>query len=222
MTFAHEGNKTSLDGLVNFEKMHMMAQTMRTIRFCRSRHLGKCFHLLYLISRINLYICFSHGLLQTLALTAKPQMKFCSFLLRPLLFSCLFRFHWPIFLILFLFLSFIHSDVSIFHRLNWYINEIITFSTGSTVTKKWGRYSCIRCLFSSDWKPKTIDNNVTENRAQPKAINWSKLKFSFVCAHRTRTFTHTHTHPPYQCWLRLLSAKPLTILYMRREKPHST
>lgn len=40
MTFAHEGNKTSLDGLVNFEKMHMMAQTMRTIRFCRSRHLG--------------------------------------------------------------------------------------------------------------------------------------------------------------------------------------
>lgn len=43
MTFAHEGNKTSLDGLVNFEKMHMMAQTMRTIRFCRSRHLGEYF-----------------------------------------------------------------------------------------------------------------------------------------------------------------------------------
>lgn len=42
MTFAHEGNKTSLDGLVNFEKMHMMAQTMRTIRLCRSRHLGRC------------------------------------------------------------------------------------------------------------------------------------------------------------------------------------
>lgn len=41
MTFAHEGNKTSLDGLVNFEKMHMMAQTMRAVRFCRSRHLGK-------------------------------------------------------------------------------------------------------------------------------------------------------------------------------------
>ncbi|XP_020717150.1 rap guanine nucleotide exchange factor 4 isoform X2 [Ceratitis capitata] len=37
MTFAHEGNKTSLDGLVNFEKMHMMAQTMRTMRYCRSR-----------------------------------------------------------------------------------------------------------------------------------------------------------------------------------------
>lgn len=40
MTFTHEGNKTCLDGLVNFEKMHMLAQTMRTIRFCRSRHLG--------------------------------------------------------------------------------------------------------------------------------------------------------------------------------------
>ncbi|XP_031350404.1 rap guanine nucleotide exchange factor 4 isoform X1 [Photinus pyralis] len=39
MTFTHEGNKTSLDGLVNFEKMHMLAQTLRTIRFCRSRHL---------------------------------------------------------------------------------------------------------------------------------------------------------------------------------------
>ncbi|XP_055620288.1 rap guanine nucleotide exchange factor 4 isoform X2 [Toxorhynchites rutilus septentrionalis] len=39
MTFAHEGNKTSLEGLVNFEKMHMMAQTMRTVRYCRSRHL---------------------------------------------------------------------------------------------------------------------------------------------------------------------------------------
>lgn len=41
MTFAHEGNKTSVDGLVNFEKMHMMASTMRAVRFCRSRHLGE-------------------------------------------------------------------------------------------------------------------------------------------------------------------------------------
>ncbi|GLH02088.1 Guanine nucleotide-releasing factor 2 [Gryllus bimaculatus] len=39
MTFVHEGNKTCVDGLVNFEKMHMLAQTMRTIRYCRSRHL---------------------------------------------------------------------------------------------------------------------------------------------------------------------------------------
>ena len=41
MTFAHEGNKTSRDGLVNFEKMHILAMTMRTIRYCRSRHLGE-------------------------------------------------------------------------------------------------------------------------------------------------------------------------------------
>ncbi|KAF4532333.1 hypothetical protein B566_EDAN003636 [Ephemera danica] len=39
MTFTHEGNKTCLDGLVNFEKMHMLAQTMRTIRYCRNRQL---------------------------------------------------------------------------------------------------------------------------------------------------------------------------------------
>lgn len=36
MTFTHEGNKTYYDGLVNFEKMHMIAQTLRTVRCCRS------------------------------------------------------------------------------------------------------------------------------------------------------------------------------------------
>ena len=43
MTFTHEGNRTLLDGagLVNFEKMHMLAQTMRTLRYCRSRQLRK-------------------------------------------------------------------------------------------------------------------------------------------------------------------------------------
>nr|XP_045601752.1 rap guanine nucleotide exchange factor 4-like isoform X3 [Procambarus clarkii] len=40
MTFTHEGNRTLTDGLVNFEKMHMLAQTLRTIRYCRSRPLG--------------------------------------------------------------------------------------------------------------------------------------------------------------------------------------
>lgn len=59
MTFAHEGNKTSLDGLVNFEKMHMMAQTMRTIRFCRSRHLGErisIFIFMYIVQAYATYI----------------------------------------------------------------------------------------------------------------------------------------------------------------------
>ncbi|XP_077869174.1 rap guanine nucleotide exchange factor 4-like [Saccoglossus kowalevskii] len=36
MTFTHEGNKTYFDGLVNFEKMHMIATTIRTIKYCRS------------------------------------------------------------------------------------------------------------------------------------------------------------------------------------------
>ncbi|BET03360.1 exchange factor [Nesidiocoris tenuis] len=39
MTFIHEGNKTMVDGLVNFEKMHMLAQTLRTLRYCRNRRL---------------------------------------------------------------------------------------------------------------------------------------------------------------------------------------
>lgn len=37
MTFSHEGNKTYLEGLVNFEKMHMIAQTLRSLRQCRSQ-----------------------------------------------------------------------------------------------------------------------------------------------------------------------------------------
>ncbi|XP_042213028.1 rap guanine nucleotide exchange factor 4-like isoform X3 [Homarus americanus] len=40
MTFTHEGNRTLMEGLVNFEKMHMLAQTLRTIRYCRSRPLA--------------------------------------------------------------------------------------------------------------------------------------------------------------------------------------
>ncbi|KAI0242959.1 Rap guanine nucleotide exchange factor 4 [Lamellibrachia satsuma] len=41
MTFTHEGNKTYFNSLVNFEKMYMIAQTMRTVRYCRSRSLGR-------------------------------------------------------------------------------------------------------------------------------------------------------------------------------------
>ena len=55
MTFAHEGNKTSIDGLVNFEKMHMMASTMRAVRFCRSRHLGE-FQACYKLAE-NVWTC---------------------------------------------------------------------------------------------------------------------------------------------------------------------
>ncbi|CAF1636574.1 unnamed protein product [Didymodactylos carnosus] len=39
MTFTHEGNKTYFEGLVNFEKMRMLAHTMRTLNICRSKPL---------------------------------------------------------------------------------------------------------------------------------------------------------------------------------------
>ncbi|KFV84856.1 Rap guanine nucleotide exchange factor 4, partial [Struthio camelus australis] len=37
MTFTHEGNKTLTDNLVNFEKMRMIANTVRTVKFCRNQ-----------------------------------------------------------------------------------------------------------------------------------------------------------------------------------------
>uniref|UniRef100_A0AAY4ESU8 Rap guanine nucleotide exchange factor 4 n=1 Tax=Denticeps clupeoides TaxID=299321 RepID=A0AAY4ESU8_9TELE len=38
MTFTHEGNKTFVDNLVNFEKMRLIANTIRTVRHCRSQY----------------------------------------------------------------------------------------------------------------------------------------------------------------------------------------
>ncbi|KAM6985252.1 rap guanine nucleotide exchange factor 4 isoform 2-T2 [Aplochiton taeniatus] len=37
MTFTHEGNRTFIDSLVNFEKMRMIANTVRIVRYCRSQ-----------------------------------------------------------------------------------------------------------------------------------------------------------------------------------------
>ncbi|KAK1903289.1 Rap guanine nucleotide exchange factor 4 [Dissostichus eleginoides] len=37
MTFTHEGNKTVIDCLVNFEKMRMIANTVKIVRYCRSQ-----------------------------------------------------------------------------------------------------------------------------------------------------------------------------------------
>ncbi|XP_034042266.1 rap guanine nucleotide exchange factor 4-like isoform X1 [Thalassophryne amazonica] len=37
MTFTHDGNKTFIDNLVNFEKMRMIANTVKTVRHCRSQ-----------------------------------------------------------------------------------------------------------------------------------------------------------------------------------------
>uniref|UniRef100_A0AAR2J464 Rap guanine nucleotide exchange factor (GEF) 4 n=1 Tax=Pygocentrus nattereri TaxID=42514 RepID=A0AAR2J464_PYGNA len=41
MTFTHEGNKTFVDGLVNFEKMRLIANTIRAVRHCRSQPFSK-------------------------------------------------------------------------------------------------------------------------------------------------------------------------------------
>ncbi|KAI6235374.1 Rap guanine nucleotide exchange factor 1 [Aphelenchoides besseyi] len=38
LTFMHEGNKTYFSGLVNFEKMHMIANVLRTFRNCKTKH----------------------------------------------------------------------------------------------------------------------------------------------------------------------------------------
>uniref|UniRef100_UPI0037E6FA35 rap guanine nucleotide exchange factor 5-like isoform X1 n=1 Tax=Semicossyphus pulcher TaxID=241346 RepID=UPI0037E6FA35 len=40
ITFIHEGNKTFHDNLVNFEKLHMIADTVRLIRQCQRDHMG--------------------------------------------------------------------------------------------------------------------------------------------------------------------------------------
>uniref|UniRef100_A0A3B4VGG6 Rap guanine nucleotide exchange factor 4 n=1 Tax=Seriola dumerili TaxID=41447 RepID=A0A3B4VGG6_SERDU len=37
MTFTHDGNKTFIDNLVNFEKMRMIANTVKIVRYCRSQ-----------------------------------------------------------------------------------------------------------------------------------------------------------------------------------------
>uniref|UniRef100_A0A3B3HWZ8 Rap guanine nucleotide exchange factor 4 n=1 Tax=Oryzias latipes TaxID=8090 RepID=A0A3B3HWZ8_ORYLA len=41
MTFTHEGNKTFIDNLVNFEKMRMIAKTVKIVRYCRSQTFSK-------------------------------------------------------------------------------------------------------------------------------------------------------------------------------------
>ncbi|OXB72371.1 UNVERIFIED_CONTAM: hypothetical protein H355_001689 [Colinus virginianus] len=40
MTFIHEGNRTLAENLINFEKMHMMAKTVRVLQHCRSQAHG--------------------------------------------------------------------------------------------------------------------------------------------------------------------------------------
>ncbi|XP_042668973.1 rap guanine nucleotide exchange factor 3-like [Centrocercus urophasianus] len=37
LTFIHEGNRTLAENLINFEKMHMMAKTVRVLQRCRGQ-----------------------------------------------------------------------------------------------------------------------------------------------------------------------------------------
>ncbi|XP_069504350.1 rap guanine nucleotide exchange factor 5 isoform X2 [Ambystoma mexicanum] len=72
VTFIHEGNKTFLDNLVNFEKLHMIADTVRSLRYCRNNQYGvevpqkehqevkSCIHHLHVIDSQQMLFELSH------------------------------------------------------------------------------------------------------------------------------------------------------------------
>ncbi|XP_030203690.1 rap guanine nucleotide exchange factor 5 [Gadus morhua] len=74
ITFIHEGNKTFHDNLVNFEKLHMIADTVRLIRHCQSDQPGNevtggdsaelraCVHCLHIIDNQQTLFELSHKL----------------------------------------------------------------------------------------------------------------------------------------------------------------
>ncbi|KAM6959559.1 rap guanine nucleotide exchange factor 5 [Aplochiton taeniatus] len=74
ITFIHEGNKTFHDNLVNFEKLHMIADTVRLIRHCQSDQPGNevtggdsaevraCVHHLHIIDNQQTLFELSHKL----------------------------------------------------------------------------------------------------------------------------------------------------------------
>uniref|UniRef100_A0A3B3QK63 Rap guanine nucleotide exchange factor (GEF) 5a n=1 Tax=Paramormyrops kingsleyae TaxID=1676925 RepID=A0A3B3QK63_9TELE len=67
ITFIHEGNKTFLDNLVNFEKLHMIADAIRLMRHCQTDHMGSpevraCVHYLHIIDNQQILFELSHRL----------------------------------------------------------------------------------------------------------------------------------------------------------------
>uniref|UniRef100_A0AAQ4NTV5 Rap guanine nucleotide exchange factor 5 n=1 Tax=Gasterosteus aculeatus aculeatus TaxID=481459 RepID=A0AAQ4NTV5_GASAC len=64
ITFIHEGNKTFHDNMVNFEKLHMIADTLRLIRQCQKDHMEVRAYIDYLHIIDNQQTLFelSHGL----------------------------------------------------------------------------------------------------------------------------------------------------------------
>lgn len=203
MTFAHEGNKTSLEGLVNFEKMHMMAQTMRTLRFCRSRHLGKFNSSYYLRSvqvaprsiwligqwnndkgstarkdknNWNKYKLKQHGTVTYSGWKLSDRVD--SF---PLI-----------------------ENHNRFHLYN------SRYSARSTDTQMWCRSTWLHFQLSCHRKPKKFTNNVTEARTGTKTMNWlnhcwNEDPFRFrerivcVCAVKNGYFRNSGTMPIAHC-----------------------
>uniref|UniRef100_W5KBA9 Rap guanine nucleotide exchange factor (GEF) 5a n=1 Tax=Astyanax mexicanus TaxID=7994 RepID=W5KBA9_ASTMX len=67
ITFIHEGNKTFHDNLVNFEKLHMIADTVRLIRHCQTDQTGgpdlrASVHYLHIIDNQQTLFELSHRL----------------------------------------------------------------------------------------------------------------------------------------------------------------
>uniref|UniRef100_A0A8D2ZD78 Rap guanine nucleotide exchange factor 5 n=1 Tax=Scophthalmus maximus TaxID=52904 RepID=A0A8D2ZD78_SCOMX len=60
ITFIHEGNKTFHDNLVNFEKLHMIADTVRLIRQCQKDHMGQYSRRSKSSSEVRAYIDYLH------------------------------------------------------------------------------------------------------------------------------------------------------------------
>ncbi|KAG9333157.1 hypothetical protein JZ751_013415, partial [Albula glossodonta] len=54
VTFIYEGNKTFQKNVVNYDKMHMMAEAVRLVRHCRTDHLGE----LPSVSSLYSSLCF--------------------------------------------------------------------------------------------------------------------------------------------------------------------
>jgi len=52
LAFMHEGNRTRIEGLINFDKLRMMAQELRQIELLRHTRYVACMHALMLHRRM--------------------------------------------------------------------------------------------------------------------------------------------------------------------------
>ncbi|CAI4231077.1 unnamed protein product [Auanema sp. JU1783] len=79
LTFIHEGNKTYYNGLVNFEKMHMIANTLRSFRQCKIRFSAQCYEMKKVFETQNLLRNFrvidNQKRLMDLSYTIEPRRR---------------------------------------------------------------------------------------------------------------------------------------------------